>query len=206
VRGRVRQREHRRHDLVGGALDHHAAADGEPGRPAVAGGAHDVLLAAAGAGGQRRPAGQPHRAEVGGHQVVDRVPGRLRVRHRLVGLDAAMRGGAHVYPGAADGEHAAHPVGDQRLIHPMERLGERHHAEGAQAGGQLLGAQHVPVDVRCPPARFGDHPGVRVDPDGGVEERREQQVSEPGPQPTSSRRPVPSRASSSRRAPAIAVG
>ncbi len=90
-----------------------------------------------------------------------------------------MGGGVDIDPGAAGVEHAADPADHKGPIHPMKRLGERDHPEGAEAGGQVLGP-HMPP-LHAGDIGFGgtarsvcDHVAVGVHTDRLLEQGREQ--------------------------------
>lgn len=54
------------------------------------------------------------------------------MRELIVACDAAVRGGADVHPGTAWLQDVTHQLGDDLLIHPVERLRERGHPEPTQ--------------------------------------------------------------------------
>jgi hypothetical protein len=129
--------------------------------------------------------GPADRSEVSSDQVLDPFPRRGRVRQRVLSGHAPVSSGADVDPGPVWAEHVADASGDQGLVHPVKRLGERRDLEGAQVGWQVFGAQVPPFDVdglrlAGPVLCFGDHAGVGVDAYCGGEQGCQQHGQRPG--------------------------
>jgi hypothetical protein len=160
------------------------AADLQPERATVARRTHHLFLAVWGSGRKQLPPGAAYRAEIAAHQSVDVLARRTGVRQRVVTGHALVCGGRDVNPGPAGGKHWPYHPGDPGLVHPVERLGEGHHLERAQARWQILGTQVPPGDgtvVRTLAGGLGDHARVGAHPDRLGEQRGEQQGQRTGP-------------------------
>ena len=195
-------REHPRHELIGGLLD------GSPighrhrlGRQES--GPQEYLVLTAGRGVADAASGPPVSAQVATAKPVEGFIGRRRERKRarpalrrqLVG---SVTGRVHLHHRPARVEHRRDRRGHPGPVHPVERRGEGHRPEGAKPGRQVLGPAAHPGGVahaRRAAARdacasisaSGSRPTTASNSDAS------RRVTVPGPQPTSSSLPRPSR-------------
>jgi hypothetical protein len=171
---RARQREHRRHDLVLGALECLPALYLDELWSAEAGPAEDLVLAARRTVRQRPLAGPPLAAEIAPDEFRDLLA------WCCTPFDPFVCGRADMHNRSVAGEHMANHACHQSSIEPVERLCERDQPLGSEPGWQVLGAQASPGHGGDPgpyPVALGHphHAGVGIDAGRPLEHRRQQQ-------------------------------
>ena len=166
------------------------------------GGPVDLVLAA-GRVGDDAAARAALRPEIAADQGVDLRPGRPGMGEVSVVVDALMGRRVNVDAGPARHQHGADGPGHQVALHPVERLREGHDPEACRARPAAPRPAWSPT-ARCARPRAAPARAPRRSSPGrhryrppAANRSASSRVSEPGPQPTSSNRPVPSRPSSS---------